>query len=243
MKLSNRRRGKTHRFFSIAVIFVFLAIPLFPADLLSEAEAKFLANEPRQAVVLMEAALKEYPGNEKIYLYLGVIYHQLGDTKKAVAILEEGLPYAVTRRDMFLFDLGSFYFLQGEMGKAEQSFSAAIKTNPSLTSAYLNRANSRMELEMYRDALADYTYYLTAEPGTSQRSEIEAMIAALQGYLSEEEARRLAEDQRKKEEEARQRALLESVLDSLLNASGDTTNLAADTEDIADVDVETDIDD
>jgi hypothetical protein len=133
--------------------------------------------------------------------------------------------------------------MQGRSSLAEASYTSAISADSGYASAYLNRANARMNLKSYPGALSDYVVYLSLEPNTPQRANVERMIQALREYLDAEEARRLAEEAKRREEEARQQALLDSVLNSLQNASEDTTNLAAESEDIETESVETDIED
>ncbi|GAH59279.1 unnamed protein product, partial [marine sediment metagenome] len=105
-----------------------------------------------------------------------------------------------------------------------------------LESAYLNRANSRLKLEKMEGALADYIFYLRIAPNSPQREEIEKLIALLKGFLTTEESREQDEIQRQKD-------LLNQVLASLQNASEDTRNLSADSEQIEEEYDEIDIED
>ena len=114
--------------------------------------------------------------------------------------------------------------------------------------------------EFYTTAVEDYTAVLGLEPEHRQRAEIEQMIALLTNHVAEEqlreeeEARQILEAERQRaiqeaerlaeaarlaaEAEARRRALLNNVLDSLKTATGDTTNMSAGNEDIEDYDDE-----
>lgn len=224
------------------MILLVTCIPGF-ADVLEKAEKLFLDNQPQEAATLMETALETNPGNPDLYLYLSIIYQQLGNYERAIGVLESGLNRAGGKLGMFHYNIGNFYFIQGRSALAEASYTSALAADGNYASAYLNRANARMNMKAYAGALSDYTVYLSLEPATPQRENIERMIAALKGYLQDEEARRLAEEARRREEEARQQALLDSVLSSLQNASEDTTNLSAESEDIETDTVETDIDD
>ena len=50
---------------------------------LQQGEQLFLDNKPREALPHLEKALYENPQNEKIYLYLGIVYEQIGDMEKS----------------------------------------------------------------------------------------------------------------------------------------------------------------
>ena len=175
-----------------------------------EGERLFLENKPAEALEMLEAALAEGSENEKLYLYLGIIYEQLGMHEKAVSIMEVGLKITEDRRDKFLFNIGNNLFAQDKKEQAEQRYSDAIDTNGSMAEAYLNRANTRVALEKYPGAVDDYTAYLSLRPSAPQKEKIEKMIdllkqsiAAKQRKEREEELRRIEEERKRKEEEQR----------------------------------------
>ena len=80
----------------------------------------------------------------------------------------------------------------------------------------LNRANTRVHLVKYPEAITDYETYLRLKPDTWQREEIEKLIALLRQSIDE------------------QKDLLESVLNSIKNASVNTQTESAGTEDFQD---------
>lgn len=253
---------------SAAAILFFSACQYTSAfSLFEEGERLFLENKPEEAAKMLEAAAAEDPENEKIYLYLGIIYEGMGKHEEAVEILEEGISYG----DEFLAEMylnrGNNLFALGSFGKAEESYTMAIRTKSGYAEAYLNRANTRVKLENYGGAVNDYELYLKMKPAAKQREEIEKVINILKGRIAdeerekrEEEKRRREEEQRRKEEERkrkeeerkrkeeeerrreeerkRQEELLEEVLDSLEKADEDTTDMSADSEDIEDFDLE-----
>ncbi len=218
------------------IISLLLSLILTASSMLGEGEKLFLENKPREAEVILKEALLENPENEKIYLYLGIIYEQLGDLQKAIRILKRGLNVAKEYKHLFYLNLGNNLFGQEEYSLAEEMFAEAVNIDGKLESAYLNRANSRLKLEKMEGALADYIFYLRIAPNSPQREEIEKLIALLKGFLSEEESRNQEEIQRQKD-------LLKQVLNSLQNASEDTRNLSADSEQIEEEYDEIDIED
>jgi tetratricopeptide (TPR) repeat protein len=202
-----------------------IAALLLTLTSLQQGEQLFLENKPKEALPYLEKALYENPQEEKIYLYLGVVYEQIGDTEKSIQTLKRGLNVSQEYKDLIYYNLGNNYFRRQEFTVAEQMYSNALQVNGSLEVAYLNRANSRLELEEYPEARQDYIDYLRLDPDTSQRGNIEKIIALLGQAIEEAEHERLAELER-------QKALLDEVLDTLKNASEDTRNLSAGSEEI-----------
>ncbi|MFQ3620493.1 MAG: tetratricopeptide repeat protein [Spirochaetales bacterium] len=228
-----------------------------------EGEKLFLQNNPRVAVPFLEQALVQEPRNEKIYLYLGIAYEQIGNYDAAIRVMRRGLEFSLQYRDLLFFNLGNNHLAKGENEAAVEMYSRAIETNGALADAYLNRANVSVKLDRLQEALQDYTAYLNLVPDSSQRPQIERMIALLQSILADREAKRIAEEKRRKEEEearriaeerrrqeeerkraeeeARQKALLESVLSSLRASTEGVGRLSAGKEDILEQRSETDI--
>jgi tetratricopeptide (TPR) repeat protein len=213
-----------------------VAALLLQLSALQEGEKLFLENRPKEALPLLEQALYENPDNERIYLYLGIVYEQLSSPDKSIQVMRRGLSVARGVKDLLYFNIGNNLFRQKEYTLAEQMYSNALETNRVMEDAYLNRANARLQLESYPGARTDYIEYLRLAPATPQREAIEKIIALLGGML--DEAERL-----KQEELARQKALLNEVLNSLQNASEDTRNLSAGSEDIQEQYDEVDIED
>ncbi len=209
--------------------------------LLEKGEELFLRNEMEEARSYLESALAQTPGNEKIYLYLGTIYENLGMYEDAVNILRRGTDYAQKHLDVMYFNIANNMFNQSKNIPALDMYAKAIEVNPDLAAAYLNRANTALKLENYERAKDDYSLYLKLKPDTPQRENIERVLEMITKIVEEERQRRLEEERRRQEELARQRALLEEVMNSLENASEDTTNLSAETEGIEDVEEDTDI--
>lgn len=179
----------------------------------------FVNNKPAEARPLLEQALNEDASNEDVYLYLGLVNQQLGDFDRAIAVLKRGLTIASLHKDLMYFDIGNDYFAKGQFTFAEEMYGDAIDANANLADAFLNRANSRLNLGSYADALNDYTVFLQLKPQDPQRPQIEAVENLLNKAIA-------AAEEKKKEEEAKQQALMNQVVNSLNNASEDTKNLS-----------------
>jgi tetratricopeptide (TPR) repeat protein len=150
-------------------------------------------------------------------------------------VLKRGLNIATLHKDLFLYNIGNNFFSRGEFTFAEESYTGAVTANRSMPVGYLNRANSRMKLEKWDGALADYQLFLQLAPRDPQRPQVEQVVALLQQHLAKQAA--LA-----KAEADRQKALLAAVLNSLTNASDDALNLTVENlqvnDDVEDVDIE-----
>ena len=168
-------------------------------------EELFLENKPDQAVLLLETALTQEPENGTIYLYLGIIYEQLSRYQSAVDILQKGIEKTFQTRDLMYFNLGNNYLNLGNFGAANEMYSKAIENNNNFPDAYLNRANSNVSLKKYPDAINDYTLYLSLEPKSVQKPQVEKMIVLLKSIIQADELKRLEEERKRKEDEERRK--------------------------------------
>ncbi len=210
-------------------------------DLLGKGEQLYLENRFAEAMTVLESAVVQNPQNERVYLYLGTIYEQLEMYDKAISILQKGTLVANLYLDLMYFNIANNLFKQHKTALADEMYNRSISANPKLTQAYLNRANNRVELGEYQSAVDDYRVYLNLKPATEQRENIEKMIALLTNQIEAELARVREERERQVAEEAKQRALLDTVLGSLKKASEDTKNLGIRTEGIEEIETEKDI--
>ena len=206
----------------IALAFALIAVAtgvFGSSEFFDKGEALYVQNKPQDARPLLESALNDDPSNEKTYLYLGIIYQQLGDPQKAIDILKRGLQIAASYKDLFYYNMGNDFFSRKEYAFAEDMYSSALSANKGLSDGYLNRANSRLQLAKYDGALADYTLFLQLSPRDPQRPNIEKVMALLGKAIDDKEKARLAEI-------AKQQALMNDVLNSLNNAGDSTKNLS-----------------
>ncbi|WP_455383172.1 tetratricopeptide repeat protein, partial [Salinispira pacifica] len=180
----------------LAAILLLSTVPLWAKSLLEQGEDLFLQNKPREAAALFENALLDEPNNDRIYLYLGICYEQLGQYDRAVSILTRGLNVPGADRSVFYYDLGNNYLAKKENDKAEEMYSKAIDINSSFASPYLNRANVRVQAKKYDAAIDDYVTYLGLKPNDPQQGSIEKMISLLKGEVQAEQ-KRIAEQKQK----------------------------------------------
>ena len=208
--------------FALAWVLLFASACAFGASqFFDKGEQLFVANKPREAQPLLESALGDDPSNEKIYLYLGIIYQQLGDAQKAIDILKRGMNVATAYKDLFYYNMGNDFYSRKEYAFAEEMYSNALSANKDLSEAYINRANDRMQLQNLTGAIADYSVFLQLKPQDPRRPDIERLMALVRQAQDDQEKARLAE-------KARQEALINDALKSLNNAGDATKNLSVD---------------
>jgi len=201
----------------------------------------FMNNQPEQAAPLLQTALRQEPQNSKLYMYLAVCYEQMGDFEAAQQMYQDGLPYAGSKKALFYYNMGVNYQRLEQYDRAEQMYQQALQLNKDMAGAYLNRANLYVRKGQFNDAVTDYRVFLSLRPNSSQRDNIEQMIALLNKKVVEAERQRLEEERKRKEEERRQQELLEQVLGSLEESGEETTNLSAGTGEVKEYEQEFDI--
>ena len=178
-----------------------------------------MQNQPAQAAVFLESAIADDPSRVVTYLYLGIVYEQLNRTDEAIAVYRRILPSAGNLSANVANNLGNVYFQRGNMQEAERFFTQAIGFDPVFSKSYLGRANTRVKDGNLQNAVADYEQYLTLEPLSSQRANIEQLLSLLRSEAAAAETRRLmAEEEERRIAEERQR-LLDSVSASLQQAA------------------------
>ncbi|MDR0642401.1 MAG: tetratricopeptide repeat protein [Treponema sp.] len=213
-------------------------------------EELFMGNKPQEALGFLEAAIAQDPAHLRAYLYLGHIYQQLGRTDDAIAIYRKLLPRAGDEAPRAAFNLGNIYFLTGNIEYAEEFYSQAISMDSAYGPAYLNRANLRIKKGELAEALPDYELYLSLEPHSVKRPQIEQLCALIRAEFAAEERRRIlaaeeaerervraaAEAERQRilaeEAEARRQSLLREVSASLQSAAEETRGASAGTENV-----------
>jgi tetratricopeptide (TPR) repeat protein len=216
----------------VLVLASLLGLPLAAASFFDDGEKLFMQNKPLEASALLESAVKQDPQNEKAWLELGIAYQQLKRYDEAVAALRKGASVAVQYRHLFYYNLGNVYFTQGRNNFADDMYSQALAANDAFSPAYLNRANTRVNLQNFPDAVADYTRYLSLEPASPKRPSIEKVVAIINGKLAEAEQKKQAAEAAKQAEADRKQALLNDISSSLKAAADDTKSLSAGAENV-----------
>jgi tetratricopeptide (TPR) repeat protein len=245
--MSNLWEGIVEHFRSFKQGFpaLFLALLILPASLYSQegqdlfrssdfarGEDLFLRNKPAEAVVLLEPVYSTDPGNIKAGLYLGISYEQLNRIDDAIAVYRRLLPQGGAQTALIAYNLGNAYYSKGTAGSAEHFYTEAIKADPGYASAYLNRANTRIKTGALKDALPDYEFFLTLEPRSPKRSQIERLVSLVQEEFTAAETRRIMAEETARLEAERKQRLLEEVAASLQASAEETQGFSAGSEEI-----------
>jgi len=214
------------------IILMTLAAGCFGQQFLARGEDLLRRNQPAHALEFLAQAMADDPANAVTYIYIGIAYEQLGRTEEAIAIYRRALPIAGNLTANIASNLGNVYFIRGNIDMAEQYYTQAINSNAVYSSAYLGRANSRVKLGSYQNALTDYEHYLTLEPRAVQRDNIERLIRTIRAEQAAEEMRRIiAEEEARRLAEERQR-LLDAVSASLQSAADASRGISFGTESV-----------
>jgi tetratricopeptide (TPR) repeat protein len=215
-----------------------------------------MENKPQEALGFLEAAIAQDPAQLRAYFYLGIVYQQLGRTDDAIAVYRKVLPRAGDEAARVAFNLGNIYFRMGNTEYAEEFYGQAIGADSAYGPAYLNRANLRVKKGELAAALPDYDLYLSLEPRSPKRPQIEEVCALIRAEFAAEERRRvLAEEEAERERvraaaeaerqrvlaeeaEARRQALLQELSVSLQSAAEETRGASAGSEGVQGYDEE-----
>jgi tetratricopeptide (TPR) repeat protein len=173
-----------------------MTFPAYGQNSFTRGEALFVQNKPQEALIFLEAAVIEDPAHVRAFLYLGIAYQQLNRIDDAINTYRRILPRGGAETARIAFNLGNAYLSKGNQPSAVQSYSQALSADPGYSSALLNRANAQIQMGSLKEAVTDYENYLLLEPMTSQRANIEELIALIR-------AEQLVEEQRRQEEEAK----------------------------------------
>jgi tetratricopeptide (TPR) repeat protein len=216
----------------ISGLVFFAAYPAVSQSNFNRGEELFMLNKPREALAFLENAIAEDPAHVTAFYYLGMVYQQLGRIDEAIAAYRKILPRAGKESARIAYNLGNAYYMKENTAFAEQFYTQALDEDPVFAPAYLNRANTRVKNGSLKTAIADYELYLSLEPGSPKKPEIERLIAFIREEFAAEERRKLLAEEAARAEAERRRRLLEEVSASLQSAAEDSRGLSTGAEDV-----------
>ncbi len=194
---------------------------------LSEGERLLRENKPAEALPFLEQAIRDPKADENAWLWLAISYQQSNRIDDALSTLRKGLAKATTRKELFYYNMGNLFLLQGKASFAKEMFDSAITANPNLAPAFLNRANANLMVEDRAAARDDYSRYLTLAPNAPQKANIQALLDRLGTAIVQEQQKKASEDAAIAAAAQAKQSLLDEVAASLKAAAEETTNLAA----------------
>jgi len=164
----------------ISVLLLSAAFQCFASDLYDRAFSAYKNNNPKEAQTLFLQLLEEEGPDASVYNYLGVSYYQTGDFEKSINAFEKGSTVPFANRALLYFNAGNSAFALNDFSRAEKFYTSSIAADERYSPAYLNRANTRVKLEKFKDAFTDYDSYLKLEPETVQKDSIQSMMKLLE---------------------------------------------------------------
>ncbi|HPB65713.1 MAG TPA: tetratricopeptide repeat protein, partial [Spirochaetales bacterium] len=109
------RRATPGRFVArLALAFALGTAAVGASELSDRGIGLFMENKPQEAAPVLELAAKEAATDEKVFLYLGIAYQQLGRWDDAIAAFRRGLAASALYRHQFLFNIANSFFAQGK---------------------------------------------------------------------------------------------------------------------------------
>jgi tetratricopeptide (TPR) repeat protein len=206
--------------------------PVFSQTAFAKGEEFFMQDKPREALGFLENAVAEDPAHVQASIYLGIVYQQLGRQDEAIAALRKILPRGGQEIPKIAYNLGNVYFAKNDLDSAQLYYTHAIEADSGYSSAYLNRANTKIKAGSLRAAIEDYQVYLALEPRSAKRSQIERLINFIQDEFVAEERRRITAEETARAEAERRKRLMDEVAASLQAAAEDSKGLSAGNEDV-----------
>lgn len=156
---------------------------------ISEGGMLFTHNKAREAIPLLEAEIAGGNASGDTYNYLGLSYFQIGEYKKSIEAFDNALKSPSTNKVTILYNKGNSYYALRDYSNAAKCFTSCIEIDRTFAKAFLNRANSYLQLKRYIESISDYTNFLKLDPKNPQRVKIIKLI----GLLKEEQKRLDAE--------------------------------------------------
>ncbi|MDR0487370.1 MAG: tetratricopeptide repeat protein [Treponema sp.] len=198
----------------------------------SRGEELLMQNKPGEALVFLENSIADDPSHVVAYLYLGIVYEQLGRADEAIAAYRRILPAAGNLTANVANNLGNVYFQKGNVEEAERFYTQAIDNEAVFPASYLGRANTRIKAGNLRNAAADYEQYLGLEPGSPQRARIEQVVSLLRAEFAAEERKRLLAEEEERVRAEERKKLLDDVASSLQSAADSSRGISSGAEDV-----------
>ena len=175
----------------LGILFVLLGWQVLAQSSFSQGEQFFINNRPEEALPFLEAAVAEESYRFPAFLYLGIAYQQLGRYDDAIGLYLQILPNSGEETARVAFNLGNVYFAKGDFLQAQRYYSWALDFDPYYDSAYLNRANTKLNMGSTDEAIADYRRYLALFPTSPKRSQIERLISFINAEAAAEVRRQV----------------------------------------------------
>ncbi|MDR2735123.1 MAG: tetratricopeptide repeat protein [Spirochaetota bacterium] len=211
------------------LVFLVLTSALTAAapDLFERGREHYGAGRFEIALVTLLEALKQEPENPDCYLFIGNIYSNKREFEKAIAYYRIGLDIT-DRPNIFHFNMGQALYYSKRYDEALVSFRNAVLGEEGIPDAWLELGRTYYQLSDKSNTIYAWQRYLRAKPDNPQAAVLRKAIQALSSEdypMPAQIARR--ERERLALQEARRQALLERLIEVLVEAksNGDAEGL------------------
>lgn len=169
----------------------------------TQGEKLFKENKPKEAVQVLENEILNNQITSNTYNFLGLGYYQLEEYAKSLDAFERGIKAQPSNVKLLSFNKGNTYYAMKDYASAVSAYSQAFLDDTTFYDALLNRANAFLMGDQLLNAKKDYELFLEKCPDDPQEEKIRRIIQAIIDELArrEEEARRLAEQNKARWEE------------------------------------------
>lgn len=201
-------------------LLIAISILIFVFGLFSESEGErlFRENQTEDAILVLENEIKTASITANTFNFLGLAYFQLKNYEKSIEAFQNGLKQDGVNKVVLHYNLGNSFFMAGKLSDAITAYGNVLEIDKKYSSAYLNKANCEVSTGLFENAVSDYEEFLRLEPEDIQKPQIEELLRLLREEIKiQKENERLAEMQRKAEEEAAMAQLVQMISDEIEN--------------------------
>lgn len=132
---------------------------------LAETEELCAAGQVREAVLVMEELVEQYPGVPDFHLHLGDLYAQIGDEDKAVSAYQAALDYEPNYLEAQI-KLGTHQIRQGQVAAAGRTFTHAVELSDRMLLAFVGLGVAQSAAQRHKEAEATFQLALGLEPNS-----------------------------------------------------------------------------
>lgn len=187
-------------------------------------EHYFRLRKYNEAAVALQEEIKAGKIGENSFNMLALSFIAEKQLDKALDAFQAGLKNANSSKVTLYYNLGNYYYMKGEFEDAILSYTKALALDNSYDPALLNRANASLMQKDYRSALQDYKEYVKLVPNNKQSAKLTKVISSIEEQIASEavEARKIAVEKARQEEEARQERERQKILEDMAASMQET---------------------
>ncbi len=170
-------------------------------------------NKWEEAATALRGYTTTNPQDQYGFVLLSGVYNQLGRYELAIAMINQAieLETLTVKRGEYYFNLAIYYYNLNDSDKALEALTRSITLNPALDGSYYMIGAIKYKQGNIPDTITNWRRFISLTENTAKREQVARAIAMLEEaeilrVAQEEQARRLAEQQRLQAEEAQRLA-------------------------------------